>query len=271
MENWRDELPDELKTNPTLAKYETPEAAFKGLIDANGRLGRSITIPSEDAGQDAWDAYVEKVKTTAPNLTLHPDTAEGDHAKEFWKMAGVPDDPKGYATPEATELPPEFIENLRGVAGKAGWTVKQWKDTLSEYATEYANTTQLAQEQKAADQAIVSGKFGLAEKDKMENIKALAGQFADPDNPPAWLDDPSRLTSGDILMLNNIVAGFSGKGPQAFTQPVDTNLPTPDEIRDEQNQIRERLRKEQYKMSRPDQQRLLQKLVALGRQLETQQ
>ena len=46
-------------------------------------------------------------------------------------------------------------------------------------------------------------------------------------------------------MMDKIVAGFSGKGPQAFTQPTGGDQKTPDEIKQEQTEIRTRLMKDQ--------------------------
>ena len=270
MENWRDnvELDDDLKTNPTLAKYETPEAALKGLVDANSRLGRSITIPSEEASEEQWAEYRQKLQQTAPNLTLHPEHADEEHAKEFWKLAGVPEKADEYQAPEGFDgLPDDYVANMREVAAAAGWTKKQFEKTLGELSKEYANQQQSFQEAKAADEAIVKKKFGLAKDQRLESIKAFAEQFADPDHPPAWLSDTSMLTAGDILMMDKIIADYTGKGPQAFQQPTGGDVMTPDEIREKQSDIRTRLLNERSTLSRPEYKRLTQKLVKLGEML----
>jgi hypothetical protein len=269
MENWRDELPDDLKTSTNLAKYETLEAALRGSEEMSGRLGRSITIPSEDAGEDAWANYVEKLRKTAPNLILHPDHGDEDHAKDFWKMVGVPDEKTGYEPPADFEaLPSDYVENMKSVAAAAGWTKKQFESTLNELGKEYTTQQQTMQEAKAAEDGIINGKFGLAKDQKLEGIKAFAEQFADPDHPPAWLSDPTMLSAGDILMMDKIVAGFTGKGPQAYQQPAGGDQKTPEEIVQQQTDIRTRLLDEQYTMPRTEYKRLTLKLVTLGRLLE---
>ncbi len=258
METWRDELPDDLKTDPTLAKYDTPEDAYKGLIEANGRLGRSITIPSEDAGDDDRDKFYEKLQAAAPNLTLHPDSANDEHAAEFWKMAGVPDDAKGYKPEEGFEgLPEDFVENIRGVAHAAGWTKKQFQATLGEYAKEYATQQEANEEASEADKAVIKTKWGLAEDQKKSSIQALIDKFQDPEHK---LGD---LNSAAYLLLDNIVAAFSGKGPQVFEQPSSGNGMTPGEIEDRLMEINERLTKEGYTMGKKQHNALLSKKMKL--------
>ena len=166
MAEWHDNLPDELKANATLAKYETPEAAYQGLIEANSRLGRSITIPSEDAGEDARTAYLTKLREAAPELTFHPDHAD-DHGAEFWNMAGVPEDAKDYKPAEGFEgLPDDYVENLRATAKAAGWTNKQFQNTLVEFAREFGEQNTAIEEAQTADADIVTAKWGNAEADK---------------------------------------------------------------------------------------------------------
>lgn len=273
MENWRDELdlPDTLKTSTNLAKYESLEAALQGGEEMAARLGRSITIPTEEASEDQMNEYYAKLRKNAPNLIIHPDHANDEQKAEFWRMAGVPDEAKDYAPPEDFEgLSDEYVENLRGIAATAGWTKKQFQTTLTELAKEFQTQQHTYEETKAADVAIVDQKLGIAKAEKMSGIKALAEQFADPDHPPAWLQNPDMLTAGDILMMNNIVSSFTGKGPQVFKQPVSKDTLTPDEIRQQQTDIRTRLINEQFSMPRPEYQRLQKKLVTLGRMLVDQ-
>lgn len=257
MENWRDELPDELKTSTNLAKYDTLEDALRGGDEAASRLGRSITIPSEDAGEDARAEFITKLQAQAPNLTLHPDHAD-DHGDEFWGLLGRPEEAKDYAPAEGFEgLPEDYIESLRGVAKEAGWTKKQFQATLTAFATEHAEQAQAVTEAQDADQAVVTGKWGNAEDGKKGAIAALVSKFEDPDHK---LGD---LNAAAYLMLDNIVKAFTGNGPQSFKAPADAGGMTPSEINDELSQIDDRLIKEGMKMPRPTHKALMAKKTKL--------
>ena len=235
MENWVDslEIPDELKTDPNIIKYKSLEEALKGGVSAASRLGRSVVIPNDDSDPDEYNEFIEKVQRTANGkLVLHPDFAEGDHAAEFRKLLGVPDDPKGYEPPEDVTLAPEVIDQFKQMAAKAGLTTKQFKEQakiLQEQATLQQGQYE---EARKADQAIIEQKLGLAKDTTLAEIKVLAAEHADPENPPTWLNDVSVLSSGDVLFLKNILDKFKGKGPQTFHQPSGDSLPTTDELND---------------------------------------
>lgn len=241
MENWRDSLPEGMQANPTLAKYDTVDAAMQGLIDANSRLGRSITIPGEDADDADRTKFYDKLQTAAPNLTIHPDYGDEEHAAEFWKLAGVPADAKGYSTAEGFEgLPNDFIEGLRGTALAAGWTNKQFQATLAEYAKEFEATEQTNQQAMDDDAAVVKGKWGMAEDQKKGSVAALIEKFEDPDHK---LGD---LNAAAYLLLNNIVEAFTGKGPQVFNQPKGSDAMTPEEIETALTSVDRKLLKSVY-------------------------
>lgn len=57
-EDWRAGLPEGLRDSHVLAKYESPEGAFKALIEAQSYLGRKgLVAPVDGAPQEQIDAY----------------------------------------------------------------------------------------------------------------------------------------------------------------------------------------------------------------------
>ena len=228
------------------------------VVAAASKLGRSITIPGEDAGDESRAEFIKKLQAAAPNLTLHPDYADDEHAAEFWKMAGVPAEAKGYTVKEGFEgLPTEFVDNLRSVAAAAGWTKKQFRATLDEYAKEYEIQQETLTKTQTEDAGIVKSKWGLAEENKKKSIMALVSKFEDPDHKLG------ELNAAAYLMLDNIVSAFTGKGPQAFEQPVSNGEMTPGEIDDKIADIDTRLIKEGYTIPAPKRKALLAKKMKL--------
>lgn len=56
--SWLDGVSDELRTNPTLQKYDSQEAALKALVNAQELIGRKgLVAPSEDADQATLNTY----------------------------------------------------------------------------------------------------------------------------------------------------------------------------------------------------------------------
>ena len=232
MENWRDELPDDLKTSTNLAKYDTLEDALRGGDAAAGRLGRSITIPGEDATDDERTRFTDKLQAHAPNLTIHPDHADEEHQAEFWKLAGVPGESKGYTAPkDYNGMPVEIVDNLREKAMAAGLTNKQFRAQLPAFEAEYKEQQEAHQEMMTEDAAVVSSAWGNAEESKKGAVAALIAKFEDPNHKLG------ELNSAAYLMLDNIVKAFTGNGPQVFEQTNNSNALTPDEIDEQLHQI----------------------------------
>jgi len=244
MENWRDNLPDELKNSASLQKFKSESDLATSYIELERRSGRSLTIPGEDATDDAWDKYYSKAQESG-HLTVHPDHADGEHSAAFWSGLGVPEDTKGYTVKEGFDsLPDDYIENVRGVAKAAGWTKKQFRDTLDEFATEYAAQTEATETAINDDKGIVSGKWGMAEESKKSAISALVSKYQDPDHPLG------ELNSAAYLMLDNIVKDFTGKGPQSHGQPSGGDQYTPSELDEMISDITTKMVKQGRKMGK---------------------
>ena len=264
MENWRDELPDDLKVNPTLAKYETPADAFNALVELNSRLGRSVVIPNDDSDPEEMKGYYEKLQRTSNGkLVMHPDAAEGDHAKEFWNMLGRPDEVKGYETPEGVTMNPDMVESFKTMALEAGLTKQQFQALSKSFDAQSVQQTEANDAARTADQAIIDSRLGLTKDATLKEIGLLAAQHSDPDNPPAWLADPSLLSAGDVFFLTSIMNGFKGKGPQVFNQPTAGTGLTPDEIEDELKKINQKMIDGGMGMDRGEYKRLTNKKVNL--------
>jgi len=224
-DTWLDSLPEDMRSNPTLSKFKDSEGLAKSYIELERMQSRSITMPGEHATDEDWDKYYTKAQEGG-HLTVHPDHATDEHKSAFWKSLGVPEDGNGYSTAEGFDgLPKEWVDNLRNVAVAAGWTNKQYQATLAEFAKENATQAEANETAMNDDKGIVSGKWGMAEEQKKSAIAALINEFQDPGHPLG------ELNASAYLMLDNIVKKFSGKGPQAFKQPVSGNQQyTPGEL-----------------------------------------
>ena len=257
MARWQDELPDELKVNATLANYETPEDAFKAFVETKAKLGRSITIPSEDGGETARKEFIEKLQKNAPELIVKPTDENED---DFWKLAGVPEKPDDYSPPEDVGLSQDEITKYREYAQKVGMTQKQFEKGLVALNEQVVAQQEAAAELAQRDKQVLDSKWGLAIEQQDKIVNALVEKFQDPDNPVQ-----GELNAAGKLMLANIAKAFK-QSPQAFTQPAGTDGGiTPDEAREEAGKIRARLLEEGRTLPPQERQRLNQKLVDLTR------
>lgn len=60
--NWRDTLPDELKSDPILSKYSDLPNAAKALVEAQKAIGKKgVIVPTEKDSPEAWKAFREAI------------------------------------------------------------------------------------------------------------------------------------------------------------------------------------------------------------------
>jgi hypothetical protein len=85
---WMAQLPDDLKTNESLAKYATIGDVSRGLLDLSGKLEGTVRIPGEDATDEDKSSFfnalgrpetAEKYEFTRPTL---PEGINYDEAQE---------------------------------------------------------------------------------------------------------------------------------------------------------------------------------------------
>lgn len=103
--SWRDSLPEDIKANPTLSKFETVEGMAKSYVNLERMLGgEKVPIP-KDGDQEAWD--------------------------RFYKAGGRPDAPEQYGfkapekLPEGVQYSAELDKQLAGIFHKQGLNSKQ--------------------------------------------------------------------------------------------------------------------------------------------------
>lgn len=94
--SWRDSLPDDLKTNPSLSNFKEVGELAKSYVHAQSMIGKKgIILPSEKAEQAEWDSFynhlgrpakIEEYKINAPEGA---DPAQTEKFKELAYKAGL--------------------------------------------------------------------------------------------------------------------------------------------------------------------------------------
>jgi hypothetical protein len=253
MENWRDNLPEELRENPTLQKYNSVEDVAKATVEAQSMIGRSLRIPTEDEGPEARKEWLKDVTEKAPELIVRPENED-----EFWQMAGVPETPDDYETPE--NLSPELVGELKKVGEGLKLTKSQFARFVEHYNTVNERQSDLQKQLQEEGDAALKEKWGYT-SDRNENLVAdIVEKFQDSDLKIQALDAPTKL------LLANIAKQFN-QDPQAGNQPsVGNDAVSPAEAAEQAENIRNRLIDEGRNINPAERDRLLKKLVQLQEQ-----
>lgn len=97
--DWRTTLPEDMRADPALEPFKTPDLLAKSYIETKALVGRSLVMPKDDTDEAGWSQLYEKL--------------------------GRPAEAKDYQIDIPEGAPPEFAEAFRGVAHKAGLSGKQ--------------------------------------------------------------------------------------------------------------------------------------------------
>lgn len=170
-------LPEELQANESLTQFNSLGDLAKSYVETKGMVGRSIRIPSEDAGDEARQEFINKLVTNAPELMVKPDFTNPEQANEFYATLGVPDDFAKYENPEDAELDPEVEGQLRQVLHTAKLTPAQYKQVVKQLSDMNKETLQTNEMLKKQDMDGLSGKWGNALEQRMEAAKKANEEF----------------------------------------------------------------------------------------------
>jgi len=156
-----DSLPEELKTNPTIQKFDSLEGLAKSYVNLQGMLGKDkIPIPETE---EQWNHVYNKL--------------------------GRPEDPMEYGLKrpeiEGTEIPKEKFEEFLGVAHRLGLNAKQVEGLLEH---EVKNITETLQAQKTdletriqATEEELRKTWGEKFTEKKNLVERFTLEFADDD------------------------------------------------------------------------------------------
>ena len=137
---WTDGLPEDVASHPAMSNVKDVTDLANQFINAQGLIGRSIQIPSDDASEEQWAKFNERM-TQVPSVYRTPTTE--DEWGEMWGKLGRPEAPDGYGIDK-----PEFSQAFH----KANLT-KEQAQALNEWMAEQDSTYQA--ESDAAHEARV--------------------------------------------------------------------------------------------------------------------
>lgn len=103
--SWRDSLPDDIKSSPSISKFETIEGLAKSYTNLEKMLGADKVVVPKDGDSEGW--------------------------AKFYKAAGLPDTPDAYEFKAPENIPDGMVydadldKSIAGVFHKAGLNRQQ--------------------------------------------------------------------------------------------------------------------------------------------------
>lgn len=236
--NWRELVPERFQEWDEVKQSESPEQFFDQVANMRSHLGSSIRVPSEEAGEDAWNEFYEKVERKNANIMRKPDLDNDDVMNDVWGSLGKPDTPAKYDLPELDDyaISDDRAQQLKEMAHSANLTKKQFRSMLegmlgSERDRSLANKQTMEDDRKA-----LSGEWGEA----MEQRTKMALQVAEASGAPPSLVKAIQEGHADkatMQWLYNMSKQMNTEGnPMAsFEKQIDTPADIQSKIDDMMN------------------------------------
>lgn len=252
-----DSLSEEIKTNPTLAQYNSLEEALKGHIETKSLVGSSIRVPGPDAGDEDKQAFYQKLMDRVPNLMVKPDFSEPEQATEFYNLFGKPGDATQYTMPEGSKLAPDIESELREMAFTSNLNQEQFQKMVGEMDNRNNELVENTTAQYDEAMSSLKGKWGMTFEERMTAAKKMNEQFY----PGRDFDN---LAAGEREALYSISESLTGKGPQVATQGDGQVMAmTPGEAREQADEIMRRVHDPKSDLGQPEKMALINKRIKL--------
>lgn len=224
-EQARAALPEDLVKNETLSRYKNVGELAKATLEQKALISQSLgRMPSEDAGPEARQEWLNNIINKAPELALKPVSGEGSQPEEFWRLAGKPEAPDQYTKADDIDLPPDLEAQLRDSMFKANATQEQFDAIAREQAEMYAEIQANNEEQKKKAMDDLRGKWGAASDQRMDAAKKVAEEYFQEipfdQLPPSFLEGMYKINEA-LGKEPGTQAGSQPKNEQSVLTPAE--------------------------------------------------
>tara|TARA_Y100000593_G_scaffold181_1_gene394 strand:+ start:150 stop:1076 length:927 start_codon:yes stop_codon:yes gene_type:complete len=178
---WRESLPEDLREAGSLKDIPDIPTLAKAYTDAQSYIGRSIRIPGEDAGEDAWSDFAEKIFEIDGIDFVPTEESSEEEWGEFYNRLGRPEDATGYNIDRAEDTVenPEVEAAILELAHSLGLNNTQasglinWMNQGSFQAQEQFESSQ------AESLSSLKDEWGQAFDSKLKDAKAALQIYGD--------------------------------------------------------------------------------------------
>jgi len=241
-QDWKDSLPDELKTDASLADVPDVATLAKRFVDTKAMVGGSFRVPSEEAGKEDWATFHASLMQKVPSLMFKPDTSDTDAMGRVYDQLGRPEKPETYTLPEidsqGLELDMGLAEEFKGIAHKHGLNQRQYEGIVEELTGATIVKSLEARGKVNADVKALADEWGVAYDKNMKLAVAGAERTKAPKQLISLLKSP--FPPSDLAKYFHSIATTlgDGEGNPLVTDATSNSVMTPLEAQRQMQEMR---------------------------------
>lgn len=234
------ELPEDLKSDPSLANVKDTTTLVKNYINAQRMIGNSIRIPRQDDPQELKDAFYTKLKDV-PGLVKLPTQGNKAEQDALFSALGRPMTAEGYKIEAPKDLPvsEDISKAFKGLAYNIGLSQNQVKAISDFQFSLEGELMKQNQAQVAATKEILSQEWGKEYDNRINAVKELINTYASkyPEQAESLINSQIANNPVVMLMAAELAKTYKEKGLITEKSPLQWGL-TPDEAHEKISEVR---------------------------------
>ncbi len=240
-DDWRLQLPEELRNNPSIS--DTPDIATlaKRFIDTKALVGKSLRLPSEEAGDEDWNKFYDDLMGKVPTLMRKPDLTDKVALERIYEQLGKPGEADAYTIPEidnqGVNVDKGVIEKFKQIAFENGLSQTQFDNVVKSLTGD--SIQQALEMQKRIDEDVQSlvKEWGAAYDKNLSIARAVAKKLGTPD----FLMQPllsGTPPSSSAKFFYSLAESIGKEGTEIIDNSGDDDVMTPAEAQMQMSEMR---------------------------------
>ena len=231
--NWRDGLPEALRTNPSIESTTSVESLAQQFTDLQAHMGTALRLPGPDAGPEAVKQFHEdlvgKAREHGVNVMPTPDTTNPEVMSAIYDSLGRPTEAAKYTRPQIeglTEVDQSRDQAFAELSHETGLSQRQFEQVYQGMMSWEMGQARGQADGIAAEIGELKQEWGYTFDQRFE---AMAGFLTQMKMPQSVIDAvaakniPREVAQGFYNMVDAFSGGnleIAGQG----TQPRDAGL-----------------------------------------------
>lgn len=171
-------IPEAYRDVESIRDAGSMENLLNQHVNLEKKMGTAVFSPGEDADDEQWGSFYNKVNELAPGLTRIPD---GDDLEGFGKLyskLGRPDGSEGYEIPEIKYNDKaldqgDVMDGFREEAHKMGLSGAQFKGIINYFGGETVKQMETADQARTDLMGELTNEWGDATDSRLQRISEL--------------------------------------------------------------------------------------------------
>jgi len=242
--DWRESLPEGVRDWGEAKSAKDADGFYKQLGDIRSRVGRSLTLPNQEATPEERSAFIAKLQDKVPELVLKPSEDDVEGTNALLRSLGRPEDATGYQPPEIEGVDyndptvKANLESVREAAFEMGLTQKQFQAWVGKQTQTQLEMQNSAKSKLDEDHKGLLTEFGAAYDQKLSQADAAKAEFF-----PHLADvDIKTLDAPTIKAMLTIAERIGVEGENVGGDNSGQGAMTPAEARESAKSLRIKLK-----------------------------